>query len=92
MTERILLDDSVRYEDEGVGKTFIVYPPTTAKVTPDTLALELSYSPIAVQGVIVQEEKHYPDGRIEVIQSYSFAPDILYALFVHLREVDEELS
>lgn len=93
---RIILNDSLRYADGGAGKTVVIYtqpPEVIEKVTSETIGLELSYAPISgVPGVIVREEKHTSDGRVEIMQEYCFPPDILYALYAHLEEVDSELK
>jgi hypothetical protein len=90
MGTKVLIDDNIRYPGGSKGRIYIEYPemPFPNAHTPEALKLEfvLNNGEISgIPGVLIYEEKE--DGT--KIQELSLPPDTLYALFDHLKGVEE---
>jgi len=90
---KVLLDDSLTYQDGCQGITYIEYKDSTPEAgieTPEVLLLEFQLGPIkGILGYRLIEEKIRPDGSTEVMQEFNLAPDVAYALFKHWEELDK---
>ena len=94
---KILLDDTLKYNNGNQGKTYLKVPnqepEITKEITPEKLLLELAYQEnrtiTGIEGLILIEEEILENGEARIRQEFVLAPDIAYSLFLHFLRVDK---